>query len=489
LSAKALMFQGTGSDVGKSLIVAGLCRAFTRRGLAVRPFKPQNMSNNAALTEDGGEIGRAQAVQAQACGVAPLSDMNPVLLKPEKGRAQIIVKGRLLGQAGAADFQATKPKLLAQVLESFGRLKAQADLVIVEGAGSASEVNLRSGDIANMGFARAANVPVILIGDIDRGGVIAQIVGTKEVIAAQDAAMILGFLVNKFRGDPDLFLEAMGFIEGRTGWRALGLIPFCDVADILPAEDSMALAARLVAGKPADRAAVKIAVPVLPGIANFDDLDPLRMEPAVNLVLTRSGECLPADADLILLIGSKTTIADLAQFRAEGWDIDLAAHVRRGGHAFGLCGGYQMLGKRIADPLGLEGPPTEAQGLGLLDIETEMASEKILTPVSCTSVADGTPVTGYEIHCGRTSGGDCARPLLRSADGRCDGAVSADGRIAGCYAHGFFGGDAQRRAFLARLGAPPSDFSYAERVEQALDAIAAHLEAHIDLDLLLSLAR
>jgi adenosylcobyric acid synthase len=489
LSAKALMFQGTGSDVGKSLIVAGLCRAFTRRGLKVRPFKPQNMSNNAAVTEDGGEIGRAQALQAQACGVAPLSDMNPVLLKPEKGRAQVVVKGRVLGRAGAADFQAFKPKLLAQVLESFGRLKAAADLVIVEGAGSASEVNLRSGDIANMGFARAADVPVILIGDIDRGGVIAQIVGTKEVIAAEDAAMIAGFLVNKFRGDPNLFLEAMGFIEGRTGWRALGLIPFFEAASILPAEDSMALGARLAAGKPAAGSAIKIAVPVLPGIANFDDLDPLRMEPAVDLVLTCTGECLPADADLILLIGSKTTIADLAAFRAEGWDIDLAAYVRRGGRVFGLCGGYQMLGKRLADPLGLEGPPTEARGLGLLDIETEMAAEKILAPVSGAALADGTPFTGYEIHCGRTSGPDCAHPLLRFADGRYDGAVSADGRIAGCYVHGFFGGDAQRRAFLAELGAPPSDVAYAERIEQALDAVAAHLEAHVDLDLLLNLAQ
>jgi adenosylcobyric acid synthase len=489
LSAKALMIQGTGSDVGKSLIVAGVCRAFTRRGLNVRPFKPQNMSNNAAVTEDGGEIGRAQAMQAQACGVAPSCDMNPVLLKPQSGRAQVIVKGRLIGQAGAADFQAYKPKLLAQVLESFGRLKANADLVIVEGAGSASEVNLRAGDIANTGFARAADVPVILVGDIDRGGVIAQIVGTKEVIAAQDAAMILGFLVNKFRGDPNLFLEAMSFIESRTGWRALGLIPFCAEASVLPAEDSMALAAKPAAAKPAARAVVKIAVPILPGIANFDDLDPLRMEPAVSLVLVRSGECLPADADLILLIGSKTTIGDLATFHNEGWDIDLAAHARRGGHVFGLCGGYQMLGKKIADPLGLEGPPGDVPGLGLLDIETEMVGEKILAPVSGTAVADGTPFTGYEIHCGRTSGADCARPLLRFADGRCDGAVSADGRIAGCYVHGFFGGDTQRRAFLARLGAAPSDVSYFGRVEQALDAVAAHLEAHVDLDLLLSLAR
>jgi adenosylcobyric acid synthase len=480
------MFQGTGSDVGKSLIVAGLCRAVARRGLNVRPFKPQNMSNNAAVTADG-EIGRAQALQAQACGVAPIADMNPVLLKPQSGGAQIIVKGRVTGDAGAADFQAYKPKLLGTVLESYGRLKAEADLVLIEGAGSAAEVNLRANDIANMGFARAAGVPVILIGDIDRGGVIAQIVGTKEVIAAEDAAMIEGFLVNKFRGDPNLFSEGMKFIERRTSWPALGLIPFCPEAGVLPAEDSMALAGPAKADRQC-AGGVKIAVPVLPGIANFDDLDPLRIEPSVALILVRSGEPLPADADLILMIGSKTTIADLAAFRAEGWDIDLAAHVRRGGRVFGLCGGYQMLGKKIADPLGIEGPPGATSGLGLLDVETEMTAKKVVASVSGTS-ADGVAFTGYEIHCGRTSGPDCARPLLCFADGRRDGASSADGRVAGCYVHGFFTGDAQRRAFLARLGAPASDISYATRIDAALDAVAAHLEAHIDLDRLLNLAR
>jgi adenosylcobyric acid synthase len=486
LSVKALMFQGTGSDVGKSLIVAGLCRAFTRRRLNVRPFKPQNMSNNAAVTQDGGEIGRAQALQAQACGIAPATDMNPVLLKPQSGRAQIVVKGRVIGEADAADFQAYKPKLLAAVLESYRRLSTEADLVLVEGAGSAAEVNLRANDIANIGFARAAGVPVILIGDIDRGGVIAQIVGTKEVIATEDAAMIQGFLVNKFRGDPGLFAEGMRFIERRTSWPALGLIPFFPEAGVLPAEDSMALAGLQAVGK---SGGVKIAVPVLPGIANFDDLDPLRMEPSVSLVLVRSGQPLPADADLILLIGSKTTIGDLAAFRAEGWDIDLAAHVRRGGRVFGLCGGYQMLGRSVADPLGVESPPGATPGLGLLDIETEMTGEKILAPASGTTIADGIAFAGYEIHCGRTFGPDCARPLLRFADGRVDGATSAGGQIAGCYVHGFFGADAQRRAFLARLGARASDVSYAARIETALDAVAAHLETHIDLDRLLNLAR
>ncbi|MGB7127308.1 MAG: cobyric acid synthase [Methylovirgula sp.] len=480
------MFQGTGSDVGKSLIVAGLCRAFTRRGLNVRPFKPQNMSNNAAVTGDG-EIGRAQALQAQACGVAPTSDMNPVLLKPQGGSAQIVVKGRVWGQAGAADFQGYKPKLLACVVDSFGRLKAGADLVLVEGAGSAAEVNLREGDIANMGFARAAGVPVILIGDIDRGGVIAQIVGTKAVIAAEDAAIIEGFLINKFRGDPNLFAEGMEFIERRTGWPALGLIPFLAEAGVLPAEDSMALAGLRAGQREAD-GAIKIAVPLLPGIANFDDLDPLRIEPSVALVLVRSGETLPADADVLLLIGSKTTIADLAAFRAEGWDIDLAAHVRRRGRVFGLCGGYQMLGKKVADPLGIEGPAGESPGLGLLDVETEMTAEKILARVSGTTL-DGISFAGYEMHCGRTSGPDCGRPFLHFADERADGATSADGRISGCYVHGFFADDGQRRAFLARLGAKASDVSYAAQIEAALDVVAAHLEAHIDLDRLLTLAR
>ncbi len=484
------MFQGTGSDVGKSFVVAGLCRALARRGLNVRPFKPQNMSNNAAVTEDGGEIGRAQALQAQACGVAPTTDMNPVLLKPQTGNAaQMVVCGRMIGQAGGAEFQAYRPRLLEAVLESYARLRAEADLVLVEGAGSAAEINLRAGDIANMGFARAAGVPVILIGDIERGGVIAQIVGTKVVVAPEDAAMIEGFLVNKFRGDPKLFDEGMRCIEARTGWPALGLIPFCADADILPAEDSMALSRLLAARRPAQPGRVMIAVPILPGIANFDDLDPLRLEPQVTLMPVKSGEPLPQDADLVLLIGSKTTIAGLAALRAEGWDRDLARHAARGGRVFGLCGGYQMLGKRIADPLGIEGPAGEVPGLGLLDIETFMAGEKILAPAAGTTIADAVPFDGYEMHCGRTSGPDCERPLLRFADGRVDGAVSADGRIAGCYVHGFFTEDAQRRAFLDGLGGVASGISYNAALERALDSVAAHLERHVDLDLLLKLAR
>lgn len=484
-SAKALMLQGTGSDVGKSLIVAGLCRAFTNRGLRVRPFKPQNMSNNAAVTADGGEIGRAQALQARACRVATCVDMNPVLLKPQGGDgAQIVVQGRVIGKARARDYQALKPKLLPAVLESFERLGAEADLVMIEGAGSASEINLRENDIANMGFARAADVPVILLGDIDRGGVIAQIVGTKAVLDPADADLVVGFLVNKFRGDASLFDEGMKLIERRTGWPGLGLVPYCAAAARLPAEDSLGLARNEPRNGP-----IVVAVPVLPGIANFDDLDPLQLESEVSLVMVKRGRPLPAAAALVILPGSKTTIADLAAFCAEGWDIDLRAHLRRGGHVLGLCGGYQMLGRSIADPLGLEGTAGSVEGLGLLDVATELTEEKVLAPVRGADARDGASFEGFEMHLGRTFGPDRARPLLQFDDGRTEGAVSADGRVAGTYVHGLFGAPVQRSAWLARLGGTGSGASYEDAVECALDEIAAHLEAHVDLDRLLTLAR
>jgi adenosylcobyric acid synthase len=484
--AKSLMLQGTGSGVGKSLIVAGLCRAYSNRGLKVRPFKPQNMSNNAAVTPDGGEIGRAQATQARACGVAPSVDMNPVLLKPQSERgAQIVLLGRVIGQASAGEYQDLKPKLLPAVLDSFARLCEEADLVLVEGAGSASEINLRECDIANMGFARAAGVPVILAGDIDRGGVIAQIIGTKAVLDPADAKMIVGFLINKFRGDPALFANGMQSIEDLTGWPSLGLVPFCTEAARLPEEDSLALSTP----RPSRGGAITIAVPVLPGIANFDDLDPFYLESAVRLVMVKSGETLPVEAALVILPGSKTTIAGLAAFRREGWDIDLFAHRRRGGHVFGLCGGYQMLGKIIRDPMGIEGPAGEAQGLGLLDIETELLGDKVLAPVQGTGAQNGVPFTGYEMHVGRSFGPDCARPALRFADGLSDGATSADGLVSGCYVHGLFTDAAQRSALLARLGGKGSGVSYDESLGAALDGIASHLEAHIDLGRLLTLAR
>jgi adenosylcobyric acid synthase len=480
------MLQGTGSDVGKSLITAGLCRAFTRRGFSVRPFKPQNMSNNAAVTAEGGEIGRAQALQARACGVEPSADMNPVLLKPQSSTgAQIIVQGRVFGQAQARDYHALKPQLLPRVLDSFQRLSAAADLVLIEGAGSPAEINLRDGDIANMGFAEAADIPVLLVGDIDRGGVLASIVGTLALLPPGERARIKGYIINKFRGDIALFEPAIAILAERTGLPCLGVVPYFAGAGRLPAEDAVVLDRP----RPDGGGAFKIAVPRLPNISNFDDLDPLRAEPNVAVTIVAPGSPLPRDADLVLLPGSKATLADLAAFRREGWDIDLAAHLRAGGRVLGLCGGYQMLGRRIVDPDGIEGPAGESIGLGHLDIETIIAGDKRLVELRAIDAVSGRPVTGYEMHIGRSTGPETARPFL-VLDGRPEGAVSADGRVAGCYIHGLFGADAWRRHYLDSLGAEPDPLlDHAGTVEATLDALADHLEAHLDLDRLLEIAR
>jgi adenosylcobyric acid synthase len=487
--ARALMFQGTGSDVGKSLIVAGLARLFAGRGLRVRPFKPQNMSNNAAVTADSGEIGRAQALQARAARTPPTVHMNPVLLKPssETG-AQIVVQGRIYGAAKAAAYQKIKPELMPFVLDSFARLKHEADIVLVEGAGSASEINLRTGDIANMGFARAAGVPVVLIGDIDRGGVIASLAGTKAVIDPDDAALVAGFLINRFRGDPALFAAGMAAIERLTGWPPLGLVPFFPDARLLPPEDALALD-RAAPAKPQVKQGVRIriAVPVLPHIANFDDLDPLEAEPAVDLVKVRPGAALPGDAALVILPGSKATIADLMAFREAGFHIDVAAHLRRGGSVLGLCGGYQMLGRVICDPTGVEGPAGASEGLGLLDVETVLAPEKRLEPA--VGNAGGVPFSGYEMHMGITTGADCARPFATFSNGIPDGARSEDGLVTGTYIHGLFNDDRQRSAWLKRLGAGPSMIAHDALVERTLDRLAAHLAQHVDVERLLRLAK
>jgi adenosylcobyric acid synthase len=480
------MLQGTASDVGKSLIVAGLARAFANRGLTVRPFKPQNMSNNAAVTSDGGEIGRAQALQARAARTPPTVHMNPVLLKPQSEvGAQVVVQGRVHGSARAADYQSMKAGLLPAVLESFARLREEANIVLVEGAGSASEVNLRRNDIANMGFARAAGVPVVLVGDIERGGVIASLVGTRMVVEPEDAALIRGFIVNKFRGNPALFADGMARIAKETGWQALGLVPFFADARLLPAEDSMALA-QAPPHKP--HARVRIAVPVLPHIANFDDLDPLVAEPDVDLVRVKPGGALPGDADLVILPGSKATIADLKALRAAGFHIDIAAHVRRGGYVLGLCGGYQMLGRTVSDLHGIEGPPSTSEGLGLLAIDTVLSGDKTLEPITGTSF-DGATFSGYEMHMGVSSGEDCERPFARRADGSPEGAISAAGRVMGTYVHGLFGDDRQRSAWLTRLGSGPSEFAYDSLIDSTLDRWAAHLAAHLDLDQIWNLAR
>ena len=487
----ALMLQGTGSDVGKSLLLAGLARAFARSGLKVRPFKPQNMSNNAAVTADGGEIGRAQALQARACFTEPVSDMNPVLLKPQSEMdAQIVVQGRIAATAGARDYYALKPSLLIKVLESFGRLAGDAELILVEGAGSPAEVNLRAADIANMGFAEAADIPVALIGDIDRGGVIASLVGTHALLSPGERRRVKGYIVNKFRGDATLFEPAIGTIAERTGWDCLGVVPYFSPASLLPAEDSMALdggryGQATTGAKPVT---VTVAVPRLPRISNFDDLDPLAAEPGVTIDLVEPGRPLPVGAKLVLLLGSKTTIGDLEFLRAQGWDTDIYAHLRQGGRVMGLCGGYQMLGKKIADGHGVEGTPGEVEGLGLLDVTTRIEAKKTLKEATGIEIATGASVHGYEIHSGQTSGPDCARPMLDLA-GRAEGARSADGKVMGCYLHGLFASDAFRRAFLDTLGARAAKADYEARIETTLDELADHLEAHIDVGRLLEIAR
>ena len=482
---RAIMFMGTGSDVGKSLIVAGLARAYANRGLRVMPFKPQNMSNNAAVTADGGEIGRAQALQARAARADTTVHMNPILLKPETTTgAQVIVQGRRHASMTARAYFRNRMQFMDPCLDSFRRVAAMADIVLVEGAGSPGEINLRDGDLANMGFAEAADLPAVLIGDIHRGGVIASIAGTFDILPAADRSRLKAFLINKFHGDPDLFSEGRTFLETRTGTPCLGIVPHFEGARHLPAEDAVALEETLSTHSHGKR----ISVLRLPRIANFDDLDPLRLEPGVTLGFVQPGEPIPADTRLVIIPGSKSTVADLAALRREGWDIDLLAHVRRGGLVLGLCGGYQMLGRTISDPQGLEGTPGSVPGLGLLDVETTLLADKTLTRTGGVHVASGARLEGYEIHLGRTDGPDCARPFAM-LEGRPDGAASPTGQVMGSYLHGCFGSDAFRAKFLQSLGFVASSLRFEETVERTLDGLARHLEAHLDLDRILSLAR
>ena len=459
MTARSIMFQGTGSDVGKSLIVAGLCRLFARRGLRVVPFKAQNMSNNAAVTEDGGEIGRAQWLQALAAGVEPSVHMNPVLLKPQSDKtSQVIVCGKLTTTMDAKEYQHYRKSLLPQVLESYNLLKKNADIVLVEGAGSPAEINLRTNDIANMGFARAVNCPVVLIGDIERGGVIASLVGTHAVLENADREMIRGFIVNKFRGDASLFEAGAKEIAVRTGWQNLGLVPHFSELAKLPQEDSLALSS--VIRHPSSDDALHIVVLQTPYIANFDDIDPLANDQNIKLSWCRAGEVISADADIVILAGSKSTIADLAFIKAQGWDIDLQAHRRRGGRIIGICGGYQMLGKTISDPHGVEGSPSTVEGLGILDVDTILTTEKTVRNVSAT---------GYEIHVGETIGT----------------ATSADGLVWGTYIHGLFAND----KFRENLFKINSNYNYKQHIQKILDDWADILAENINIEQLLELAK
>ncbi|WP_319531955.1 cobyric acid synthase [uncultured Cohaesibacter sp.] len=484
----AIMFQGTGSNVGKSMLVAGLCRHLRNQGYKVAPFKPQNMSNNAAVTMEEGEIGRAQAMQALACGLEPSIHMNPVLLKPESNiGSQVVVQGKVVGTMKARDYASAKKTLLSAVMASYETLRRGTDIVVVEGAGSASEVNLRGGDIANMGFAEAAKLPVILIGDIDRGGVIASLVGTSHILPHSDRSLVKGYVINKFRGDPTLFTSGLDIISSETNWPSFGVLPWFDHAAKLPAEDSEDLSRDIKGARPDGQQ--KIAVPILPRIANFDDLDALRSDPTITVEMIRSGQPIPLDADLIILPGSKSTIADFEALKREGWDIDIKAHARKGGHVLGLCGGYQMLGKNIHDPLGVEGPAgSSTEGLGLLDIDTIMAGEKRTVRVKGTHIDSQCDMHGYEIHIGSSEGSDRSRPLF-SIDGKDEGARSANGHIMGSYIHGLFNQDSFRRAFFEAMGHQASSHSYDAMVDETLDQLAEHVAANLDVDGLLKVAK
>jgi len=478
------MFQGTGSDVGKSIVTAGLCRVAARRGISVAPFKPQNMSNNAAVCPGGGEIGRAQALQAQACGLDPHTDMNPVLLKPQSDMtSQIVLQGEVFGTMQAEAFLEGRDRLMGSVKESFRRLASQHELVLVEGAGSPAETNLRSRDIANMGFARELNVPVCLIGDIEKGGVIASVVGTKAVLAAEDAAMIRGVLINKFRGDISLFDDGLRQIEEDTGWPSFGVIPWIHEARYLPAEDAVPHDER--PGTQSRK--LRIVAPMLSRMANFDDADPLRMEPGVSFEWVKPGDPIPRDADVVVLFGTKSTHGDLEFMKDQGWHHDIIAHARAGGRVLGICGGFQMLGRRVIDETGVDGPRGEAEGLGLLDVETHMGAAKSVAITDARCEQSGVRLSGYEIHAGETTGEALTLSMFR-VGGKVEGARSADGRVEGTHLHGIFSCDVFRAQWLARAGATTSDLQYQSAVDAALDDVAGALEASVDVDGLFGLA-
>ena len=483
----ALMFQGTGSDVGKSLVVAGLCRALVNRGLSVKPFKPQNMSNNAAVVPGGGEIGRAQALQAKACRILPHIDMNPVLLKPQSDvGAQLVVMGLVEGNYPAKEYQLKKIDLLNIVTDAAYRLKKTTDILLIEGAGSAAEVNLRNNDIANMGFAVATQTPVVLVADIDRGGVIASVVGTWELLPEEERRLISGYIINKFRGDEDLFKSGIEVIKKKTGLSCFGVIPFVPEAAKLPQEDAHSLENVL---REESNGRINIVVPKLAHISNYDDFDPLIAEPDVNLQFISRGDALPGDADLIILPGSKTTTSDLMDLKNQGWDIDIKAHLRRGGSVYGICAGYQMLGNWINDPDKVEGEIASIEGLGLLNVNTEMGGNKTLVEVSVESCLGFGEFQGYEMHIGDTSGPDCERPFGKVGSENI-GAVSLDGKVSGCYLHGLFSNDLFRQALLSSIkNRELSGVSYELQVEEALDAVSLVFEKSLDIDRILASAR
>jgi adenosylcobyric acid synthase len=476
-SARTLMIQGTTSDAGKSTLVAALCRWLVRQGIAVAPFKPQNMALNSAVTPDGGEIGRAQAVQAQAARLAPHTDMNPVLLKPNSDTgAQVIIHGRAIGNMEALEYHHYKSTARAAVLESHARLSAQYQIVVVEGAGSPAEINLRAGDIANMGFAEAVDCPVILVADIDRGGVFAHLVGTLALLSESEQARVAGFVINRFRGDLALLQPGLDWLEQRTGKPVLGVLPYLHGLH-LEAEDALPSPA---SGRGAGgEGKLRIVVPMLPHISNHTDFDPLRLHPQIEFSFVPIGEPLPS-ADLIILPGSKSVRSDLASLRAAGWDAALKQHLRYGGKLIGICGGLQVLGQHIHDPLGIEGEAGSSTALGLLELETTLAAEKQLRNVRGTLSLENAPVSGYEIHAGVSSGAALQHPALQLAHGA-DGAISDDGQILATYLHGLFDSAEACNALLRWAGlCEVQTPDYCARCEADLERLADAVEQHLD---------
>jgi adenosylcobyric acid synthase len=483
VSASTLMVQGTTSDAGKSTLVAGLCRVLRRRGVRVAPFKPQNMALNSAVGIDGGELGRAQALQAQAAGIPPTADLNPVLLKPSSDeRCQVIIHGRAVGDMGAWRYHEFKRVALDAVLTSYQRLRNAYEVVIVEGAGSPAEINLREGDIANMGFAEAVDCPVVLIADIDRGGVFAHIVGTLALLSESERNRVGGFIVNRFRGDLSLLQPGLDWLQRHTGKPVLGVLPYLHGLH-LDAEDAISRDAAAVSAH--DEARLRIVVPVLPRISNHTDFEPLALHPQVELRYV-DATTAPPPADLVILPGSKSVRADLEWLRERGWPEYIAHHLRYGGKVLGICGGLQMLGKAIADPDGVEGAAGESPGLGWLDLTTVLLPGKRLTNVAGALQVAEARVRGYEIHAGRTHGPALERPAVVLDGGTPDGAISSDGRIMATYLHGLFEETAACAALLRWAGlAVPAPIDHGARREQALDLLADTVEAHCDLERLL----
>ena len=477
-----LMVQGTTSDAGKSTLVTALCRWLKRKGITVVPFKPQNMALNSAVTADGGEIGRAQAVQAQAAGLPPHTDMNPILLKPNSDvGAQVIIHGQAVGNMDAVAYHDYKRVAMEAVLASHKRLSDGYQVVMVEGAGSPAEINLRANDIANMGFAENVDCPVILIADIDKGGVFAHLVGTLELLSPSEQARVKGFVINRFRGDIALLQPGLEWLEQRTGKPVLGVLPY--LMDFhLEAEDAVD-----VRQSAKSEQTLKVVVPVLPRISNHTDFDPLRLHPQVDLCFIGPGQSVPS-ADLIILPGSKSVRADLAWLRAQGWEPAIQRHLRYGGKVLGICGGLQMLGDAIADPLGLEGPAGQSDGLGLLRFSTTLAAHKQLRNVRGRLAIDGADITGYEIHAGISDGPALERAAVRLEEGRGDGAISEDGQVLGTYLHGLFESPAACESLLRWAGLEKAQrVDYQALRERDIERLADLVDKHLDASQLLAL--